>query len=278
LFVYAEQGLGDQIMFASCIPEASVLAGGIELECSPKLGSLFRRAFPYATVHANDTTSRASAEDLALRVRADAQIAIGSLPLYFRRERGQFPRKAYLRPDLASVSYWKKRLDALGPKPKIGISWQGGRMESRRAIRSLPLEALVPLMRELDASYISLQYTPCDDEVAAVRSRHGLTVNHWQDAIDDYDQTAALVCAVDLVISVCTAIVHLAGALGRPALVMVPFMAEWRYGLRGDAMPWYPHVRLLRQRQPGDWEELLERVPAEARSLLARPVPLDVST
>src|SRR6185312_2277935 len=82
----------------------------------------------------------------------------------------------------------------------------------------------------------------------AFESRHRLKVHHWQEAIDDYDQTAALVSALDGVLTVCTAIVHLSGALGRPALVMVPFGADWRYGASGERMVWYPSVRLVRQR------------------------------
>jgi ADP-heptose:LPS heptosyltransferase len=110
---------------------------------------------------------------------------------------------------------------------------------------------------------VSLQYTDCRAELEALRRDHGLAVHHWQAAIDDYDETAALVAALDAVVSVCTAIVHLAGALGRRALVMVPYAAEWRYGATGETMPWYPSVRLLRQRAPGAWPELVERVTNE---------------
>jgi hypothetical protein len=87
-------------------------------------------------------------------------------------------------------------------------------------------------------------------------------IHHWQEAIDDYDETAALVCALDKVLTVCTAIVHLTGSLGRPALVMVPFGSDWRYGASGERMHWYPSVRLVRQRRMGDWRDVLEEVAA----------------
>ena len=93
-----------------------------------------------------------------------------------------------------------------------------------------------------------------------------MKVHHWQEAIDDYDQTAALVCALDGVLTVCTAIVHLTGALGRPALVMVPFGADWRYGGSGERMIWYPSVRLLRQQKVGQWSEVLDEVSRRIRS------------
>jgi len=87
-------------------------------------------------------------------------------------------------------------------------------------------------------------------------------VHHWQDAIDDYDDTAALVTALDAVVTVCTAVAHLAGALGRPVLVMVPVAAEWRYGAAGEAMPWYPTVRLFRQARAAEWGDVLARILA----------------
>jgi ADP-heptose:LPS heptosyltransferase len=93
-----------------------------------------------------------------------------------------------------------------------------------------------------------------------LRKRHGITVHHWQEAIDDYDETAALVCALDCVLTVCTSLVHLTGALGRPAIVMVPFGSDWRYGAQGDRMLWYPSVRLVRQAAVGDWSTVLETV------------------
>ena len=96
---------------------------------------------------------------------------------------------------------------------------------------------------------------------------------HWQDALDDYEETAALICALDLVISVCTAVIHLAGALGKPVWVLVPAIAEWRYLDRGELLPWYPSARLFRQTEPGQWkcaikqitEQLPGRFPSNCR-------------
>ena len=88
----------------------------------------------------------------------------------------------------------------------------------------------------------------------------GVTIMHWQDAIDDYDETAAPVRALDLVLTVCTSIVHLAGALARPVWVAAPLVPEWRYGLEGDSMDWYPSARLFRQTKRGDWEDVITRM------------------
>jgi hypothetical protein len=113
---------------------------------------------------------------------------------------------------------------------------------------------------------VSLQYTDCGEELARLERDHGVRIPHWQEAIEDYDETAALVCALDLVVSVQTSVVHLAGALGRPAWVMVPAVAEWRYLARGERMPWYPSVEIWRQREPGEWAPVVEAI---ARRLAA---------
>jgi tetratricopeptide (TPR) repeat protein len=272
LLVFAEQGLGDQIMFASCLPDALERAPNCVIECEPRLGSLFARSFPAARVVTGPL--RETMPDWV----ADAgpihrQIALGSLPRLFRREARAFPpHLGYLRADPARVQAWRERLAACGPAPKVGISWRGGTLTSRRSLRSLELARFAPLMAGVRAQWVSLQYSDCSEELAALARDHGIAVHHWQEAIDDYDETAALVSALDVVVSVCTAIVHLSGSLGQRALVMVPYAAEWRYGAAGETMPWYPSVRMLRQRAPGDWDavfealrrELLTGVPAAA--------------
>jgi tetratricopeptide (TPR) repeat protein len=259
ILVYPEQGLGDEMMFGSCIPELVARAGHVAIECDPKLGEIFARSFPQCTVMprartmANDWVNR-------LQPRPDYQVPIGSLPLHFRPGVEAFPsHRGYLGADEGKVAAWKSRLQALGPGPKIGLSWQGGVGHTGKARRSLTLEQLAPLLRR-DAHFVSLQYTDVQAEVSDLRQRHGITVHHWQEAIDDYDETAALVYALDKVVTVCTAIVHLTGALGRPAIVMVPFASDWRYGAEGTGMFWYPSHRLVRQSAIGEWSPVLDTV------------------
>jgi hypothetical protein len=275
LLVYGEQGLGDQIMFASCLPELLARVPDCVVECDPRLGRLFERSFPEARVVTAAQNDPAPAWLAGLgpdRARIRAQVPIGSLPRWFRRSHSAFPRHyGFLRADPARVQAWRKRLAAHGTGPRIGVSWRGGTATSRRALRSLDLEQLAPVLRSVPATWVSLQYTDCRPEITAVEQRHGITVHHWQEAIDDYDETAALVAALDAVVSVCTAVVHLSGALDQRTLVMVPYAAEWRYGAAGGDMPWYPSVRLLRQRAPGDWADLLERVKDEL-VVQARPM------
>jgi tetratricopeptide (TPR) repeat protein len=263
LLVYGEQGLGDQIMFAGCLPDVLARVPDCVVECEPRLGALFARSFPAARV-VTGPLDGATPDWLADAGPIRRQIALGSLPRLLRRRVSDFPsHRGYLRADPGRVRKWRERLAACGPAPKIGISWRGGTRTSRRGLRSLELARLAPLMASIHAEWISLQYTDTGEELAAFARDHGITVRHWQEAIDDYDETAALVSALDVVASVCTSIVHLTGSLGRRALVMVPHAAEWRYGAVGESMLWYPSVRLLRQPAPGDWDAVLAALRRE---------------
>ena len=266
LLVQPEQGLGDEIMFGSCIPEVAAQAKHVILECDAKLEAIFRRSFAQCTVVSRQRTL---ANDWVQRLqpRPDVQVSAGSLACRFRRSSADFPQhQGFLQVDPASVAAWRSRLEALGPGRKIGLSWQGGVGFTGRKRRSLTLEQLLPILRLPGIQFVSLQYTDVREEMRSLESRHGVKVHHWQEAIDDYDQTAALVAAVDSVLTVCTAIVHLTGALGRPALVMVPFGPDWRYGAAGERMIWYPSVQLLRQHHVGEWTEVLDEVARRLRA------------
>jgi hypothetical protein len=151
------------------------------------------------------------------------------------------------------------------------VSWVGGTVKTGKSRRSMTLEDWVPVLRLRGIRFISLQYTDCRAELAWLREAHGLEVVHWQEAIDDYDETAALVTALDAVASVCTAVVHLAGALDRPTRVAVPWWPAWPFMLEGEEMPWYPSVRLIRQQQPHDWSAPMARIAGEIAALARAP-------
>ncbi len=259
LIVTGEQGLGDEIMFASCIPDVLRAVDACTIECSPKLVKLFERSFPAAAV--------VITAEPKPQIDADAQVSSGSLPLHFRRSSHEFPEHhGYLKADPQRVCYWRSRVDRLGQGVKVGLSWQGGTPKTRSALRSVPIERLMPILATPSVHFVSLQYTEAASlEVAELRDKTGVEVLHVPEALNDYDETAALVCALDLTITVCTALVHLAGALGRPTWVAAPHVAEWRYGSDGDTMPWYPSVRLFRQPTRGDWDAVFERIAAELR-------------
>lgn len=255
LLIIPEQGIGDEIMFSSCIPDVVKDVNQTVLVCSPKLERLFARSFPNTIV-----TTRYPAPTSEYGV-SDASISIGSLPLYFRRKIEDFTQsKPYLTADPLSIDTWRRKLNTLGPGLKVGISWQGGTTTTRSAMRSLPLNAWLPVLRCDGAHFVSLQYTQIGQELKDFASHYGIEINHWQEAIDDYEQTAALISALDLVVSVQTAVVHLSGALGKPTWVVVPARPEWRYGLTQRSLPWYSNVTVFRQQILNDWSPVIADV------------------
>jgi tetratricopeptide (TPR) repeat protein len=250
VLVWGEQGIGDEIMFASCLPDLVASGARCTLDCSPRLRALFARSFPEVRI------AERAVEDL------DCAIAIGTLPLLYRPAAEAFPRHSgYLRADPDSVGAWRDELRALGEGPKVGIAWRGGLLRTGQRQRSLQLEALAPLLGVPGVRWVSLQHGDTTAE------RHGLPLASWDRALADLDETAALVSALDLVITVCSTVVHLAGALGRPAWVLTPNGPAWRYQSAGTRMPWYPSVVLYRQRAPDDWSDPLQRVQADLRCL-----------
>ncbi|MCC6532785.1 MAG: tetratricopeptide repeat protein [Burkholderiales bacterium] len=253
LLIHGEQGLGDEIMFASCFGDVFGRARHCIIECAPSLERLFRRSFPQASVVAG-SQSEPTPGWLVHAPAIDLQVPAGSLPRYLRREHAAFPAHAgYLVADAERVANWRCRLKQLGPGIKIGISWRGGMVSTRRNLRSIDLPVWEPLLRQEGAHFVNLQYGHSVAELDALRRERGIDVAYWPEAIDDFDETAALVAALDGIVSVCTAVIHLSGALGRKAWVLVPESPEWRYMAQGDTMPWYPSIRLLRQHSAGDW-------------------------
>lgn len=271
ILVAREQGLGDEIMFASLLPQLVGQAARCIVECDPRLQPTFQRSFPGAVVFG--TTPDGGLPQSITPGSIDIAIEAGSLARMLRRRSVDFPRhQGYLRADPHHVRQWRERLDQLGSGLKIGLSWRGGVRRTRRELRSLSLGQLLPLLRTPGAQFVSLQYTgDAASEVDMLRRSHSIGIEHWPKAIDDYDQTAALVCALDLVVSVCTAVVHLGGALGRPVWVMAPVSPEWRYGISGPTMPWYPSVRLFRQGDYDEWGPVIDEVVRELAALRRNP-------
>jgi len=256
LLIYGEQGVGDQIMFASCFQEVMALSSRTIIECNPKLVSLFKRSFPGAHIQENVPSG---AEPVWLKTAGliDYQIAMGDLPGFFRNHWADFPKHdGYLVADPNLVRYWKSRLADLGAGFKLGLSWRGGAIATRKHLRSIPLDQLVPVLK-MPVNAVSLQYDSVESDLKRLRNEPGIRLTHWPEAIDNYDETAALICALDGVLSVCTAAVHLAGALGRKVWVLAPAVTEWRYLEKGDHLPWYPVAQIIRQERIGSWDSTI---------------------
>jgi Flp pilus assembly protein TadD len=261
LLVYGEQGLGDEIMFASCVPD--LLERGIRcvLECDQRLANLFRRSFPAAQVHGAARDGDRSW--LARHPQIGRQIACGSLPRILRRDEAAFPRHAgYLRADAGRVAHWRAQL-APGAEARtlIGVAWRGGGIKTRGRLRSIPLPQLAPLFALPQITWISLQRDG-DDELAQFATG---TVRRCDDALEDTDETAALISALDCVVTADSTTAHLAAALGRPTKILLAEPADWRWMRNRATSPWYPSAVLYRQQRPGDWSAPVAAASAALR-------------
>lgn len=259
LLIWGEQGLGDQIMFSSCIEEIARQTRTCTIECHPRLKALFRRSFPWCTVVGGNT--QGDLDLLASERPYDVHTPMGDLPAIVRRSQHDFPHHTgYLVADEAKRARWRGHLAGLPGRVKIGISWVGGVRQTGRARRSMALSTWAPMLNLAGIDFVSLQYTPCESDLGEVRTTMGVNIRHWQDAIDDLDETAALIAELDAVISVCNTTVHLAGALGKRVWVLTPCVAEWRYLARGESMPWYPSAKLIRQQTPDSWASVIDAI------------------
>jgi len=244
LIIHGEQGLGDEILFMSWWPRIKDMADEIIIEVTPRLKTLFERSFGVRCY-----TEQSEVPDTDI----DAQVAMGDMPSFL----GELPPKhdGYLKPDPERVAFYRARMAELGDGPYVGLSWKGGLKTTHTHLRNTTIEDWRQFTEI--GTPISLQYG------SAGKGAEVLNIAHWQDAIDDLDELAALISACDLVISVCNTTIHMAGALNVPCYVLTPSKPAWRYGLKGESMPWYGSTTMLRQ-EGEDWGPILK----EARERL----------
>jgi tetratricopeptide (TPR) repeat protein len=266
ILILAEQGLGDQVMFASCLPDLLALGPArVVVEAVDRVAPTLARSFPTCEVVA--TKQDAGLEWVRDLGPMDFFTPIGDLPRHFRREPADFPcHPGYMSADPQRVEHWRRALGALGPHPKIGVSWRGGTEQTRTVVRTMSASQLAGLAARVDAHWICLQYGDVTEGLEHAQQA-GMSLHYWKEAITDLDEFAALISALDLVVTVCNTTVHYAGAVGKEVWVMSPRVPEWRYGLRFASMPWYPTSRMYRQPEDGDWDGVLTAV---GRDLLTK--------
>lgn len=260
IVVAAEQGLGDQVMFASCLPDLLALRPArVIVECINRVAPTVARSFPQCEVIA--TRQDRHMAWLTEVGHVDYFTLIGDLPMQFRRERKDFPRhEGYLVPDPGRKAYWAAELVRVGGRrPRIGLSWRGGTEQTRATLRTARVEDFAELARGIDVTWVCLQYGDVSADLDTARA-DGLDMSYWPGAINDLDDFAALISNVDLVLTVCNTTVHYAGALNVPVWVVSPKYPEWRYGASQELLPWYPSSRIYRQDEAGQWEPVLVRV------------------
>lgn len=256
LLVYGEQGLGDEVMFASLFPDLLKLAPQVAVLCDERLGGLFARSFP--AIEVLGAPRAAQLQRVHAHGALRRKIAAGSLGRLLRRSAQDFPRhNGYLTVDARKVAAWRERLGARGGTLRAGLSWKGGVQKTGRSRRSIALQELQPLLALPGISWVSLQHEDQPDDAPILR---------FPEVTRDIDDLASLISALDFVVSVCNTNVHVAGALGKEVLVMAPFVPEWRYGLFGERMIWYPSARVFRQQRYGDWNDVLSSVVSACSS------------
>lgn len=259
VIVWGDQGVGDEIYFASCLRDMAKVCKKVILDCHPRLDKLFQRSFPKFEVHGDRKTL--TELNWLPDCGAEASTAFSDLPGFFRNE-GEWDGEPYLEADsLPGVTTYN-------PKPRIGLSWTGGVKKTRTELRSLPIEMLRPILEVggRQAQWFSLQYTPhAAREVCELEEKTGIRISHFPGWVEcfDYDRTASFIGSMDLIITVCTTAHHIGGALGVPTWTLVPNRPSWRYQLTGETLPWYKSARLFRQREGEDWGPVVDRV-AEA--------------
>ncbi len=253
LLLHAEQGLGDTLQFCRFVPEIAA-SRRVILEVQPPLVSLLaglpgiERIVPLG-------------EPLP---SFDLHCPLLSIPRVLGTVLESIPAQVpYLLADPRRVAIWRRRVQELDGL-RVGLVWAGNQTMAADRRRSIPLDQFFPLADLEGVHFVSLQKGP----VAGQSLPPDLVLHDWTEDLGDFGNTAALVEALDLVISVDTAVVHLAGALGRPVWLLNRFDRCWRWLLNRDDSPWYPTLRQFRQSQPGDWQSVLRTVRAELQNLV----------
>lgn len=260
VLVWREQGLGDEIVFASMLEELAARTARCIVECEPRLHALFSRSFPGIELVAGGHPPH----PLTAAAGLDGHAPIGDFARVLRPAIGAFPRKrGYLRADPAAVRDWRVRLERLGPGAKIGICWRSADRRGIRALASTELIHWVPVFAQRGACFINLQYDECRVELADARARFGTEIACFDD-LDmrvEIDRTAALIAALDLVISAPTTVSVLAGALGVDTWQLT-CGADW-HALGEPNSPWQPSVRRFYRTVGERWEDTLAAVAIE---------------
>lgn len=249
LLIRTEQGYGDNLQFIRYLPQVKRLGGTVTVETLPSLMKLFSQIREVDQLIENRSDSQSPCE-------YDLVTYIMDLPAILKTTVETLPRDVpYLYADIAKVNQWRPRL--ITPKFKVGIVWAGSPDHANDMNRSCGLEDIVPLTKINGVQLFSLQKG--DHEQDLIRHDH-LPIEDLGPDLQDFSDTAAVIEQLDLVISVDTAVLHLAGALGKPAWALIPFAPDWRWLLKREDSPWYPTVKLFRQTKPDQWKDVMERI------------------
>jgi hypothetical protein len=265
--VYREQGIGDEIMLASLYPDLIDAAREVVIECETRLVPLFARSFPKAEVRAqtHDEMRRETVHDF------DRATAAGSLIRWFRPSLDAFPdRSSFLVPDPGRVTAWQERLAEIGPPPYVGISWRSKIQTAERRLEYTRLDEWAGIFQVPGVTWVNLQYDDCNRELRDAETRFGVQIHRWDwlDLMNDFDEVAALITALDLVVAPFNAVSMLSGGLGVRTVAMGN-----RFGwaeLNAGRMPWTPSVVVALRTPVEEWDEVLDVAAREVANVADR--------
>ena len=254
ILVWGEQGIGDEILFATMLPDLIKDAGRVIFDCHPRLERLFARSLDCEVVGGRKSKLQGRWD----HEHIDYHVPIGSLGRFYRNFPEDFGASGILIPDHDRVAQMRREI----PGFKVGLAWRGGVQKTGTNRRSIPLEKLLPPPLE-GVTYVSLQYGNVYEEVSQ------FPVYHNEAYIEDFDELANLTAACDLVISVIQTQVHLAGELGVPTWCLTPQAPAWKFN-EGERMLWHTSVKQYHQKDRDDWKPVLDKVHSDLAALVQR--------
>ncbi len=261
LLIYHEQGFGDALQFCRYLPLVKARGGSVLFSAKKPLLRLL------TTLPGCDELIEHTAEAIR-QAKYDLVVPLLSLPYIFGTTLSTIPANIpYLAAGQHSIAVWRNKINAAGPNLRVGLVWASNSDNIVGHIRTCGLQAMAPLAEIPGITFYSLQ-----KDKAALEAHTpppGMPLIDLTGDIDDFADTAALIMNLDLVISVDTAVTHLAGALGKPVWTLLPAAGEWRWLLKRNDSPWYPAIRLFRQSTPGDWRSVMTAVAQELRMLVS---------
>jgi len=250
ILLHAEQGYGDTIQFVRYAPLVAERGAKVFLEVQPELVKLLSQMQGVEIVVARGNPLPAF----------DFHCPLLSLPFAFGTTLDTIPADVpYVRPGRAEIAAFEHRLPS--KRPRIGVAWAGRRSHKNDRSRSMSLKTLLPLLEISAVQFVSLQHELCGEDEHFLRDHP--QIGRIGEKLRDFAETAAIISLLDIVISVDTAVAHLAGALGKPVFVLLPFAADFRWMRKRPESAWYPTARLFRQASFGQWDDVVAAVRDE---------------
>ncbi len=259
ILIFHEQGFGDTLQFLRYLPLVAARGGKTILACQPALFTL---------LEGNIGADHVITEGMPVPA-FDVQVPLLSLPGIFQTTLANIPTaRPFLQPKVEQTSLWRDEFQSLDGL-KVGIVWQGNPKVGGDALRSIPLKYFEPLADVPGVRLLSLQKGPAADQLATQAGR--LAIIDLNLRLQTFNDTAAVMKNLDLLITSDTSTAHLAGAMGVPVWTLLQLVPDWRWLLEREDSPWYPTMRLFRQRRFGDWTEVFERITSALKNVAAPP-------